>query len=169
VDVRALSHGRLGAAQRIADRVSHLAARAIATRGVALRLPSTWVFPSGNGYIDLAGGTAPSALAVSNNFANRQDVSWTLGDATKLVEVFRTPGTAPGAWTEEMKLDVLPLGSKRYRASGTSASTQYTYGVRHRDAFGGTSSVATLTLTTGAGLGTAPRPAGIDIAVRPSA
>lgn len=128
---------------------------------------TAWAYPS-PAYLDLGALGVASSLTSSNLFANRVDLAWALADATKDVELFKTPGAAPGAWTEAMKIFNLSAGTTRKRVGDLTASTQYTFGVRVRDSIGGWSTMATLTLTTSSTLGTAPRPAAIDIASRPS-
>jgi hypothetical protein len=116
--------------------------------GTNLRLPSAYVFLGAPGYVDMGAITAPSAVASANLFANRVDLSWTNADTTRRVEILRVAGGAPGAWTDAMRIASLDPGATHYRAVGLATSTQYTFGVRLRDDFGGLSSVATLTLTT---------------------
>lgn len=144
-------------------------ARSQAIGGVATKLPSPWAVPSGTGYVDLAGLTAPNTLAVTNAFSNRVDLTWVNGSATLAIEVFQAVGASIPDTTGTYKIKVLDAGAIKLRVTGLTALTQYTWGVRHRDPNGGSSSIVTVTTTLGSTPGTAPRPASIDIAVRPSA
>lgn len=133
--------------------------------GRGLKQPSAWVYAASPASIDRAAIAAPSAIAKTNSFGNRVDISWTNGDATKPVEIYLYQGAAaPGTWTESMKLQpVLPPASTTQHITGLTPSTNYTVGVRHRDPVGGTSSMATHSWTTPAGTGAAPAPLGISI------
>jgi hypothetical protein len=138
--------------------------------GTQLKLPSGWAVAGGTGYVDLPAVLAPTALAVPAGmlYANRADVTWTVGDATLAVELYLVTGGVPSAWAETMKLVALRPGSVMRRLWGLSALTQYTVGVLHRDANRGPSPMAVLTFTTTNTLGTAPRPAGVSVSLAPS-
>lgn len=136
--------------------------------GPDLKLPSAWVF-STPASLDLPAIGAITGISLTNLYANRVDVAWTVGDSSMQVEFYFTEGPAPTSWSRSMLKYQLGPGSSRIRLTSLTASTQYTIGLRHRDTHGGASAMTTHTFTTGATPGVAPRPAGIDIAVRPSA
>lgn len=121
--------------------------------GNSQKLPSAYVFPAGGspaGSIDVAAITAPSAVGSSGLSGNRATVSWTNGDATKVVEIFLNSGGIPGGgWTDAMRVQpTLPAGSTTVELRNLNVSTTYGVAVRHRDDFGGTSAFATATFTT---------------------
>lgn len=133
--------------------------------GATVNAPSGWVYAPAPGYLDLSAPTAPSALTATNLYANRVDLSWVAGDATLDVDVFNTPGGVPGTWTDAMKVATYVAGSTTARVGFLAGVTQYTAGVRVRDASGGPSAMATVTYTTTSTLGVAPDPLGIDLVV----
>jgi hypothetical protein len=65
-------------------------------------------------------------------------LSWTNGETDEGVEIL-VDGTG---------VDTVPANSTAYTVTGLSQSTSYTFGVRHRDAYGGVSSTVTDTEST---------------------
>jgi hypothetical protein len=128
-------------------------------------LPSAWAYLGGTGYVDMAGLTVVSAVTVPapTLFANRADVTWTLGDVSQQVEVYLTIGGVPGTWTMAMLFTVMPAGTAKIRLTNLVASTGYAVGVLVRDPRGGPSTMATQTLTTTSTPGTAPAPTAVDV------
>lgn len=128
-------------------------------------LPSAWAYLGGTGYVDMAGLTVVSAVTVPapTLFANRADVTWTLGDVKQQVEVYVTVGGVPGTWTLAMLFTVMPAGSTKIRVTNLVGSTGYAVGVLVRDPRGGPSTMATQTFTTTSTLGTAPAPTAVDV------
>jgi hypothetical protein len=129
--------------------------------GVGMKLPSAYVFPAAGapaGSIDVSAITAPSVLGASGVTGNRATLAWTNGDATMQVEVFQNVGGIPGGgWTDAMRVQpTLPAGSTTVQLRNLTPSTTYGVAVRHRDASGGTSNMATATLATTATPSTAP-------------
>lgn len=121
--------------------------------GATPKLPSDWAFIGGvanTSFVDIGAITAPSAVTVPGGgiSGNRATISWTNGDANKLVDVYLTTGGVPGTWTDAMRLITLPAGSTTTPVGGLTPSTGYAVGVRHRDAAGGVSSMATQTFST---------------------
>jgi hypothetical protein len=121
--------------------------------GATPKLPSDWAYLGGtaNGSrVDLGTITAPSAVSVGFITGNRAKVSWTVGDASLVTDVYLTTGGVPGTWTETMRLQPpLPPGSSSMFVNGLTPSSNYAVAVRHRDpTTGATSSFATATFST---------------------
>jgi len=130
------------------------------------KLPSAWAAPSPTQYVDTAAMTAPSNVGSANKTASTADISWTNGESGYDVEVLVVLGGVPGSWSDDDVVAVLAPGTAGYTLKGLDGpSTQHTVGIRHRDPNGGVSSVATHTFSTTATSPTAPRPAGLAVAL----
>jgi hypothetical protein len=134
----------------------------------ALKLPSAWVFPSGTGYIDTTALTAPSALATSGTVNSTTAlITWTNGEPTLATEILIVTGAvAPTPWTEADRIDVAGPSDTRFMLRGLDGPTaNHVVGIRHRDPYGGVSTVATLALASGATQAAAPAPRGLQVLV----
>lgn len=105
------------------------------------KLPSAFAFPSsGLGYVDTTALAPPSAVTATAS--NRSIVlTWTNGESDLGIVPVLDGSDVPGK--------PLKPGSTRYVFDELAASTSYTIGVRHVDAFGGTSATVTDTESTG--------------------
>lgn len=140
--------GLAGAGKRVWVR-----ARTEPQPGKGFALPSAWVYPNaGTGYVDLTALAPPTAPAANSPAGDLIDFSWTLGAAHLPLEVFIVAGAAaPTGLETERAHDTLEQGSVSCQIVGkTAAATQYTVGVRHVDASGNASAMATVTLNTAA-------------------
>lgn len=104
------------------------------------KLPSSYAHPTGTGYVDTAALTAPSALDTEVN-GTAVILTWTNGEDDCVV--------IPTLDGVDHVARPLPTGSTRFVFEGLNPSTEYDFGVRHRDPFGGTSATTEVTETTG--------------------
>jgi len=115
----------------------------IYVRGISTpvaKLPSGPAYPAGTDFIDSTAITAPSALATSVN-GRSVVLTWTVGD--------QDYGVMPTLNGAAHRQEPLPPASARYAFDELDASTLFTFGVKHVDAFGGESALTTTTATTG--------------------
>lgn len=104
--------------------------------------PSAYVYPTPQ-FIDLAGFTAPSAMAVSLITNTTAHLTWTNGNATlSSVLYLVTPITDP-----LQKIAVLAPGTTAWDLTGLTANTQYKVEVRHVH-FGGMTTGTNANFTT---------------------
>jgi len=130
------------------------------------KLPSAWVYPSGSGYLDTTALAAPSGVSVGSLTGSTGTASWTNGESDYDVEVLLTLGGSPGSWSDDDRIAILGAGTVGFGLRGLDGpSTQHTVGIRHRDRYGGVSTVAESTFSTTSSDPACTRPAGISEAV----
>lgn len=130
-------------------------ARSEADPTIAPKLPSSWVYPSGNGYVDTDALPAVGSLQATALNGSEVELEWLETDTFAGIEVL-IDGT---------RVDLLKPGARRYTARGLAASTQYAFTVRYRDDWGGVGADSVVNSTTTGTPGVAPIPIGISILV----
>lgn len=151
---------QIGAGRRVWPR-----ARTVPIRTDAPKLASAWAWPPGAGYADTQALVAPSGLGATNIARHTADLAWSAGEAAYDVEVFLHAGaSAPATWSLAERAQLLPAGTTRYPANGLDGpSAQHVAAVRHIDAYGGVSAVATVSFSTGTTAAVAPTPLGLRV------
>lgn len=134
--------GNLPGGQRI-----WLGALSMPGAGAGFKLPSAIVAPTPD-HLDLSAVPAPSGLAVTGTALDEYTASWTSAAPTLAVDLFLAVGASVSAIDADRIAPPLPPGTIQYPLPALAAATQYTVGVRQRDANGGTSSLTTLSFTT---------------------
>lgn len=111
-----------------------------------LKLPSAWVFPAGDSYVDTQALPAPTALVLAAAGASIV-ATWTPGDTS----LFTQPviAVSPGPAVPQ-RVGFLTPGSARYVFDELLPATTYVAGVRHVDGIGGVSAMVTAAQATSA-------------------
>lgn len=115
------------------------------------KIPSAWVFPT-PGSVDTAALSAPTGFSVSPSGCSAA-AGWTNTEAAETIELL----------LDGVTYDILPPGVAQRVFEGLVTSTQYVFGVRYIDGFGGTSPLVTDTQTTSGTPDTAPDGLGVGI------
>jgi hypothetical protein len=125
-------------------------------------LPSAWINPTGNDYIDTDAYTAPSAISVdvATYGGGIVGMTVTLGDTSLETVISLKEGACGGSYET---IRVLPAGVDFFILGGFDVSTGYCARAVHRDAFGGETAEQTQAFTTGATKDTAPVMADVAI------
>lgn len=120
--------------------------------GEGFKLPSSWAYPAGVGYVDLTVLNPPTGLNLASPNGDAITATWAVGNADALVELFIKAGAvAPTGLESERVCTPLNPGSVKFEIVGeTVAATQYTVGVRHTDRIGNVSAMASATIVAGA-------------------
>lgn len=125
------------------------------------QLPSPWAYPSGSGRADTAAISPPTGFSVTNILATTAQMNWTVGDINYAIEILLDQATS-GSWVP-VAIDTVMPGSSVYFLEGLTQNAIHTAGVRHRDSWGGVSTIANQQFTTGNSTPVCPDMRGLSV------
>lgn len=135
-------------------------ARSVSSRLAGGAIPSSWAYSTGTDYVDLAGLTAPSSLAVGSVTEGSALLTFTNADTVFAVELLLESPSGDGLVPARR----YPAGTTQIQLTGLTASATYGAAVRLVDGAGGVSSNSnTVTWTATGAMPVAPVPPVFEI------